>query len=198
MKHDISLTLQERLFLLADGELPADDIGPLLDALEAEPAAYETWTVHHALAASVRGDKVIAPSGELLFWQSIQQRLDQGSAAALVHSKFQAPVAASVAGAASNESFWKVRVLASLAMVLVVGGLAAVLWPQGEPSEAFVRSNATVVPTVTAVASSDGAVMLRDPELDALMAAHQQMGGHSAWQAPSGFLRSATFERSGR
>jgi sigma-E factor negative regulatory protein RseA len=39
------------------------------------------------------------------------------------------------------------------------------------------------------------AVMLRDPELDALMAAHQQMGGHSAWQMPSGFLRNATYER---
>ena len=36
---------------------------------------------------------------------------------------------------------------------------------------------------------------LRQRRLDALMAAHQQMGGHSAWQGPSGFLRNATYER---
>jgi sigma-E factor negative regulatory protein RseA len=37
-------------------------------------------------------------------------------------------------------------------------------------------------------------VMIRDPHLDALMQAHQQLGGHSAWQMPSGFLRNATYE----
>ena len=34
--------------------------------------------------------------------------------------------------------------------------------------------------------------------IDALLAAHQQLGGHSAWQMPSGFLRNATFERPAR
>lgn len=36
-------------------------------------------------------------------------------------------------------------------------------------------------------------VMLRNPQLDALIAAHNQVGGSSALQMPSGFLRSATF-----
>ncbi|HOF51200.1 MAG TPA: anti-anti-sigma factor, partial [Rhodoferax sp.] len=49
-----------------------------------------------------------------------------------------------------------------------------------------------------AAGSAEGPVMLRDPELDALMAAHQQLGGHSALQMPSGFLRNATFERPAR
>jgi sigma-E factor negative regulatory protein RseA len=35
--------------------------------------------------------------------------------------------------------------------------------------------------------------MLRNPQLDALIAAHNQVGGSSALQMPSGFLRSATF-----
>jgi sigma-E factor negative regulatory protein RseA len=35
--------------------------------------------------------------------------------------------------------------------------------------------------------------MLRNPQLDALIAAHNQAGGSSALQMPSGFLRSATF-----
>ena len=51
----------------------------------------------------------------------------------------------------------------------------------------------------TAVAASPEAqVMLRDPELDALLSAHRAMGGNSALQLPSGFLRNATFERPNR
>jgi RNA polymerase sigma factor (sigma-70 family) len=36
--------------------------------------------------------------------------------------------------------------------------------------------------------------MIRDPRLDQLLAAHRQLGGATALQAPSGFLRNATFE----
>lgn len=48
------------------------------------------------------------------------------------------------------------------------------------------------------VASPEAQVMLRDPELDALLSAHRAMGGNSALQLPSGFLRNATFERPNR
>jgi hypothetical protein len=34
--------------------------------------------------------------------------------------------------------------------------------------------------------------MLRDPQLDALLAAHRQFGGTSALQTPTGFLRVET------
>jgi sigma-E factor negative regulatory protein RseA len=40
--------------------------------------------------------------------------------------------------------------------------------------------------------------MIRDAELDALLAAHRQFGGTSAFQVPTGFLRNATFEGGGR
>jgi sigma-E factor negative regulatory protein RseA len=36
--------------------------------------------------------------------------------------------------------------------------------------------------------------MIRDPQLDRLLAAHRQFGGATALQTSSGFLRSATFE----
>ncbi|NBW50480.1 MAG: hypothetical protein EBR49_10405 [Betaproteobacteria bacterium] len=198
MEHNTSLTLQEQIEALADGELSADYMGSLLDAMEAEPATYEAWAVHHAVAASVRGERVDAPSGDLAFWQTLQKRLAQESDVPDLQNQIQVQSPVIVASSASNESFWKVRALASFAMVLAVGGLAAVLWPQGGPSEPFAQSGAPAAPVVTEVAAADGSVMLRNPELDALMAAHQQMGGHSAWQAPSGFLRNATFERSDR
>jgi sigma-E factor negative regulatory protein RseA len=40
--------------------------------------------------------------------------------------------------------------------------------------------------------------MIRDPRLDELLAAHRQLGGASALQAPAGFLRNATFEAPAR
>jgi sigma-E factor negative regulatory protein RseA len=52
--------------------------------------------------------------------------------------------------------------------------------------------------TSASVAEAEAQVILRDPELDALLAAHRAMGGNSALQLPSGFLRNATFERSNR
>jgi sigma-E factor negative regulatory protein RseA len=47
--------------------------------------------------------------------------------------------------------------------------------------------------TVT-LPSGEPQVMIRNPRLDALMAAHKQFGGASALQTPAPFLREATFE----
>jgi sigma-E factor negative regulatory protein RseA len=41
-------------------------------------------------------------------------------------------------------------------------------------------------------------VMLRDPQLDAMLAAHRQAGGAPALQMSAGFLRNATFEGTSR
>ncbi len=48
------------------------------------------------------------------------------------------------------------------------------------------------------VDNAEPPVMLRDPRLDELLAAHRQFGGTSALQMASGFLRNATFEPPGR
>jgi sigma-E factor negative regulatory protein RseA len=88
--------------------------------------------------------------------------------------------------------------LASLALVSVIGWQALNGWgDQG----ATVQLAQKAVPLVnsTVVAEPAGAAlgsppMLRDPQLDALLAAHRQFGGTSALQMPAGFLRNATFE----
>jgi sigma-E factor negative regulatory protein RseA len=41
-------------------------------------------------------------------------------------------------------------------------------------------------------------VMVRDSRIDQLLAEHQQFGGTSALQMPTGFLRNATFEKTVR
>jgi sigma-E factor negative regulatory protein RseA len=62
-------------------------------------------------------------------------------------------------------------------------------------SAAQATTIAATVVTNVATPSAAG-VMLRNPQLDALIAAHNQAGGSSALQMPSGFLRSATFNTS--
>jgi sigma-E factor negative regulatory protein RseA len=47
------------------------------------------------------------------------------------------------------------------------------------------------------VNTPQGAV-IRDTQLEALMAEHRQHGGMSALQMPAGFLRNATYDATGR
>jgi sigma-E factor negative regulatory protein RseA len=49
-----------------------------------------------------------------------------------------------------------------------------------------------------ATATETAPVMIRDPRLDELLAAHKQFSGASALQQPAGFLRNATFTPTGR
>lgn len=111
-----------------------------------------------------------------------------------------APVAHVRAPAANDALFrWKlVAGVASLAAVMAVSwtvlgtvpgtsGTAGQLAASGNPS----GSAAVVVNTV------QGPV-LRDPQLEALMAEHRQYGGMSALQMPAGFLRNATYDANGR
>lgn len=188
------LTMNECLSALADGELPADEIGLVLDALETDPVAYAAWTTQHAASAVIKGEQIHAASGDVEFWTALQKRLDTEPM-----QLSSQPLAVAPSTSVANEPFWRMRYVASLAMVLTVGVITAVLWPSFPNEGSVAAVVAEPVAAVTeVVALNDGGAMLRNPELDALMAAHQQMGGHSAWQAPSGFLRNATYERPGR
>ncbi len=65
---------------------------------------------------------------------------------------------------------------------------------------ANVGSAATAVAVNVPVQVSNGqqGIMIRDPRLDELLAAHKQYGSTSALQMPAGFLRNATFEAPAR
>ena len=65
------------------------------------------------------------------------------------------------------------------------GALLAQVQPAAAPAMAVATTSAR---------PGDEAVMLRDPQLDELLAAHKQFAGSSALQSPAGFLRNATFE----
>ena len=87
-----------------------------------------------------------------------------------------------------------------MAGVVSVALVSVLAWPLvgSPPAGSQLASNAAVAPVVTASLSAtpapEPARMLRDPQLDALLAAHRQFGGTSALQAPTGFMRNATFD----
>jgi sigma-E factor negative regulatory protein RseA len=188
-------TVDERLSALADGELDAMELGALLDAMDAEPESLRHWTRLHAGMSAVRGEQVGAPSGEVAFWQSLQGKLESGARSVPLSAVMEVEQKPRRADSA-NAPFWRLSRLASVAMLLIVGGVAAVLWQ--DRSEEQNQASVEPLNTELAAASTAAGVMLRDPQLDALMAAHQQMGGHSVWQGSPGFLRSATYERPAR
>lgn len=82
------------------------------------------------------------------------------------------------------------------AMPLISAASSAALADASSPTtgRALIRSDGSSV----LVMSSEPLVMIRDPQLDALLAAHRQFGGASALQTPAGFLRNANFEEGRR
>jgi sigma-E factor negative regulatory protein RseA len=83
--------------------------------------------------------------------------------------------------------------VASVAAVAAVGWNVWGTAGGGASGPQLAAAPAGVIP-VAAAADPRTATMIRDPRLDQLLAAHRQLGGATALQAPSGFLRNATFE----
>lgn len=130
----------------------------------------------------------------------------------------QAMEVAQVRAPAANDAVfrWKlVAGLASLAAVMAVSWSVLETAPAGMgPSTALpqlalvppapadadvVRSVATATSVAAPLAiNTRQGVLIRDAELEALMAEHRQHGGVSALQMPAGFLRNATFDSNAR
>jgi sigma-E factor negative regulatory protein RseA len=101
-----------------------------------------------------------------------------------------APVLVPASGRTSaNDSAWRWKIVAGISVL----GMASVLgWHLVGARSAL---GGPQLARMQAVPAAGGMVMIRDPQLDALIAAHQQQGGNSALQTPAGFVRNAAFER---
>ena len=204
--------LAESASALVDGQLAATDAGPALDWVCDTAEGRQHWQACHIIGEVLRSDQASAPARDAEFLQRLQARLQREPILA------QAPIATisiatnpiitavsdiiQIEAAAANDALFRWRLIASVAAL----GLVAVLgWQMGDEAGARLAAlqpltQPTVAP-VTASVGGDPATpprMLRDPQLDALLAAHKQVGGASALQMPSGFLRNATFEGAGR
>jgi sigma-E factor negative regulatory protein RseA len=186
----------ERLSALADDQVQGDDFANAMAEIAMNDQLNQSWHVYQVIGDVMRSDELAPTSHELRFWDRLEATLE-AEKELITPSIFKiAPIAAKQTSA--NE--WSVRKkwvggasFSAIVALVVVGA-----WQMEEGASQWVsntsrRDMVTSAPSATVIDAQS--VIVRDPELDALMSAHQQFGGHSAFQMPSGFLRNATFER---
>jgi sigma-E factor negative regulatory protein RseA len=206
MKH--TSTVHEQVSALADGHLRDDEFAQVIDKVCVDDDLRATWCTYHLVGDVLRSGVHSACSDTSVFLARLQQRLAAEPAVPALVPQAQ-PVRHRVEAANEPVFRWKlVAGAASLAAAAAIGWnwvggvgsqpagaqlaqqqssspvLAASSTPQQTPS--------TLAPSRVVVGNGNPQVMLRDPRLDQLLEAHQQVGGAS--QMPSGFLRNATFD----
>jgi sigma-E factor negative regulatory protein RseA len=201
----------ERLSALADGQLFGVEAQQALDWLEHDKGAQDDWNTYHLLGDVMRSGSAPSLDREAAFMQRLSQALAKESwplaqtdatkivADTTMPEDFKA--LNGVKKSAANDAFIRWRWaggLASLLAVLVVGwqGLNAgfELGAAPQTAQVIVPTGQSLAALPLVVAREEVPVMIRDPQLDAFLAAHKQFGGTSAFQKPSGFLSNAVFE----
>lgn len=217
---DLSQESAESVSALMDGCLEGDKFGRCLQELTHKPQVLAKWDAYHVIGRTLRSGAVDAQACDSKFVARLSQRLKQetvqiepvAATPVVVNKTYLSPPAA-------NQGHWRrVAGLASVMMVAVLAwqGLAPVAQSPGGASGAqlvapagnsgavltvgdnrgqvLIRSDGTSVLT----ASIDAPVMIRDPQLDAMLATHRNFAGASALQMAPGFVRNANFEEVGR
>lgn len=191
---------REMISALADGQLRGEALALGVQAAAMDAEGRRAWAsyclIGEVLRSGVAPASVTAPEAFLARFQArLQQEPVRAGAPAA------APVPAPIRTldeAAANDWRWKmVAGVASVAAVAAVGWNMYGAAGAGSAQPQLASGLSQVIP-VAAAADPRAAAMIRDPRLDQLLQAHRQLGSAGALQAPSGFLRSATFEGSAR
>ncbi|MBB1077518.1 sigma-E factor negative regulatory protein [Rhodoferax sp. 4810] len=199
----------ERVSALVDGQIRGEEFARTVADLANSPEAQDTWDTYHLIGAAMRSSGEPLRTHDPAFVARLRTRLADETIENIAASPL--PIRAEgqkgLKNSAANDPWWK-RVV-GLASVALVGVLAwqgvALMGSAGGGDNGSAQLAKAPTPVAPAVApatlvAADGSqmVMIRDPQLDAMLAAHRQMGGATALQMPSGFLRNATFDESKR
>jgi len=152
------------------------------------PDASLKISTYLAVGKALRGgtDAEVASAVQLdEFWQRVQSSIERAPVKGHSEPAFEPQVVA------ANDEQFKWRAVASLA----VGALALSAWLAIGPGQSDSESPAlaSYTPTFVPVMSANVSVV-RDPELDAFLAAHRQRGSASALQGPVGFVRNVAWQ----
>ena len=196
--------LREQLSALMDGECSSHEMAELSRALADSKEWQQTWHDFEAVGCALRAHAhgVAAPvlTPPSAFVQGVMARV-QAEAPPLAPQQAAAEFKASHSRTAANDAVFRWKLVASVATMAAVLSVAWQVGGVADPVGAQIAAapastEQTKVASAAAwqpVQTAQGA-MLRNPELDALMAAHRQYGGITALQMPAGFLRTATFD----
>jgi len=201
----------ELVSALVDGQCQGEEWLRAVDHLENVPDARAYWDTYHLVGESMRSAATPLRAHDPEFLQRLRHKLASDTSQLIAPDDL-------LTGAktpnhhqplVANDAHW--RRVVGLASIVFVGGMAwqGYAWvasgsatdaaPQIAQISAMPAPGAQRVASVAASAEALAQpVMIRDPQLDALLAAHRQFGGATALQTPSGFLRNATFNEGSR
>lgn len=194
---------KEQLSALVDGHLHGEDLTSTMARLLNDPQGCQAWHSYHVIGDVLRSSQMAPQRDDFAFLAKLEQRLAQVAVRPAFdqrpdHQPQPLPLPAKrVAADSANAPVWRWKMIAGLACTALLTVLGVGQWNVPGPQVAAQLAVATPAPLATLPRDSDASsapVMLRDPALDRLLAEHRQLGGHSALQQPSGFLRNATFE----
>lgn len=213
MKHNIEIS-HEQVSALADGQLHGEAFANTVAGLAQASDARQTWHAYHVVGDVLRAGEPVNSARDVEFLARLKlglqqepsrvQRDDATDLIAAYASSTGARGRKGLKSESANQSQYRLNWLAglaSLALVSVLGwqAISAIGESSGVPLLARLAGQAdTQTAGLASAASPESTIMLRDPQLDALLAAHRQVGGTSALQMPSGFLRNATYEGAAR
>lgn len=198
----------ELVSALADGRLRGEEFARTVEWIDQDDEARATWHAYHVVGDVLRSGTAMTGTRDADFMRRVSRRLAQEPAPVrsldatnviagyAISTATGGPKTSEIGSANDKNSGWKWgAVAASLAALSVlawhsVGG-------SGDPQQLAQVPVQAVKPEAALPQAVVGAApqrMIRDPQLDALLVAHRQSGGVSAFQMPAGFLRNATFE----
>lgn len=200
----------ECLSTLADARAEAAELDRLMTELDAEAA--DTLQRYELIGDILRSGMPPARtcSDPQRFLAGVRAGIAQEAVAIRPEPVLQPAVAEVPArGPAANDGVFRWKMVAGFASLAAVMAVSWNLMGTGAPSG--VPGNAAPVlvqapagnpadadpPEAVLVMTPQGAVV-RDPQLEQLLNEHRQFGGMTALQAPTGFLRNATYDREGR
>lgn len=211
---------QEALSALADGEIGTAALSGLFADINAHPEDLGTWHAYQVIGDVLRGSgTIVSAQAPGDFLAGVRERLQaEGVArpAQAVVTRIE-PVPA----VAANDAVFRWKMVAGVASVAAV---MAVTWnliggtppdaggvsgpqlavvtsapsPAVPPAVVPVASVAPSQPSTEVVVNTGQGAVIRDARLEELLAEHRQHGGMSALQMPTGFIRGATYDPSGR
>lgn len=220
---DQSIESAQRVSALVDGQLQGDELAHALADLASSSEARANWDTYHLIGNVMRSGASQARTHDADFVRRLRLKMADNAiefvaveaidirATGLNNSKY----------VSANDASW--RRVAGVAAIALAGVLAwqGLHWassanpanapqlaqqnaaPSVPASLSVALAGVSPTPVGSALIRSDGSsalalsaepVMIRDPQLDALLAAHRRFGGASALQVPAGFVRNATFE----
>lgn len=210
----------DEISALADGALQGAAFATAVDRLGSDPEARACWQAYHLVGDVLRCPELAhTRTADVDFLARLEARLGQEARPAVARPlAAEAPPVLHRAAANADSFRWKmVAGFASVAAVAAVGwnvfalsqpggaadGMAtfATAAPQPAAPRALVAlpvQAAPGAPTEVAAAQAPGAeapvVMLRNAQLDELLAAHNQAIGGAALQSQARFVRNANFQ----